>query len=75
MQRHNRVITTIGTIMISCPIVLLTISYAGLSCGEMDSCPTGGPMPYSNLAIATALFVTVVQAALLITIWRGQAGE
>ena len=55
--------------------MLLSISYAGLSCGEMDPCPTAGPMPYSNLAIATALFVTVVQAALLITIWRGRAGE
>lgn len=70
MRRDHKLITTIWTTLLACPIVFILISMAKLSCGEMDPCTTGGPMPYAGVTILLAVAIVLLQVAFLVMIWR-----
>ena len=70
MRRSHKLIITIWTMLLASPTLIFCVGYARMPCGEMDRCPTGGPMPYVAAALFLALTVTIIEIGVLIMIWR-----
>lgn len=75
MTHAQKVVTTLWTTLLAAPTIYLSAIYAGPSCGELDPCRTGGPMPYAWVAIALLVAVGASQVAFLIMLWRSNLEE
>ena len=69
MQLWQKIATSLWTCLLAAPVLLFLYAYLQLSCGEYDRCNTGGPMPYSGLALLLLVAVVVVQGLFLVMIW------
>ena len=70
MPRAMKIVAwVIATILVAVLVVGLA-GYASLVCLEYDPCPTGGWMPYGQVAAVGALLIGIGWVWLLAMVWR-----
>ena len=70
MRRWQKIAATAWTTALAAPILWLAFTFGTATCEDIDPCPTGGPLPYSGLALSILVAVAVLQLAFLAMIWR-----